>query len=367
MVSVGQGAQKQIEQSIEGLGTNMLTVMPGSIQQGFAQGGFGSSQTLTYDDSIAVGDEIPGLAGVAPEMGSAGQVKYGRNNWRTSITGTTPDYLVVRNWQLAEGRFFTEEDNRARRNVCVIGSATAGNLFGEESPTGKRLKIMDLSFTVLGVLETRGGGGFGNQDDIILIPIETSYKRYTGQKVLRSMSVSVADKVDMNTARDQITELLRTRHKIASGAEDDFMIMSQEDIIQTMQGVTGTLTLLLASIAGISLLVGGIGIMNIMLVSVTERTREIGIRKAIGARRRDILAQFLTEAVILSGTGGLLGWTFGSLGAEVIRRIGGLPVSVSLSTVLLALGFSVAVGMFFGIYPAAKAARMDPIQALHYE
>ena len=368
MVSVGQGAQRQIEQSIEGLGTNMLTVIPGSTREGGAQGGLGSAQSLTYDDALAIREEIPGLGGVAPEMSTGAQVSYGRNNWRTQVTGTTPDYLVVRNWALTEGTFFSDEDNRARRNVAVIGSNIATNLFGEDTPVGKRIKILQLSFTVLGVLESRGGGGFGSQDDTILVPIETLYKRYTGQKTIRSLGISVSDRDGMEAARAEVSYLLRARHELPEdGSEDDFMIMSQDDILQTMQGVTGTMTLLLASIAGISLLVGGIGIMNIMLVSVTERTREIGIRKAIGARRRDVLAQFLTEAVILSGLGGLLGWALGSLGAELIRRFGGLPVEVSLSTVGLALGFSVAVGMFFGIYPATKAARMDPIVALHYE
>ena len=366
MVSIGQGAQSNIESSIQSLGSNLLTVIPGSSSSGRAMMGFGSAQTLTYDDAIAIRD-MDLVAGIAPEVSNRLQIKYGRDNWQTNVVGTTADYPLVRNWDVAEGRFFSEEENRLRKNVAVIGTDIKEALFAEEDPIGKRIKIGGISFTVIGILEERGGGGFMSQDDTILVPIQTAYKRYSRTETVRSIGVSVINKGDMTEAQYQITELIRNRHKILNPEDDDFMIYSQEDVMQTMQGVTSTFTMLLASIAGISLLVGGIGIMNIMLVSVTERTREIGIRKAIGARRRDILAQFLTEAVILSGSGGLLGWGFGALAAHFISTFGDISVQVSFVTVGLALGFSIAVGIFFGIYPAHKASRMDPIQALRYE
>jgi macrolide transport system ATP-binding/permease protein len=368
MVSVGQGAQAQIAQRIEGLGSNLLTVVPGNMRTGgMGQGGQGSAVSLTYEDGEAMRNQVLGIAGVAAEMSTRAQVKYGRNNWNTTVTGTSADYPLVRNWNVAEGRFFTAEENDTRRAVCVLGSDVVTNLFGGEDPLGKNIKIQNSSFQVVGVLETRGGGGFFSQDDVVLVPVLTAMRRFTGRNQVRSIAVSVTNKADMALVQDDITQLMRERHRLAEGVDNDFQIMSQEDVLQTVQGVSQTMTLLLASIAGISLLVGGIGIMNIMLVSVTERTREIGIRKAVGARRRDILAQFLTEAIILSGTGGLLGWLFGTLGARLISIFGNMPTQVSLGTVGLALGFSVAVGLFFGIYPARKASKLDPIQALRYE
>jgi putative ABC transport system permease protein len=369
MVSVGQGATAQVESRIQGLGSNLLTIMPGSVNDRSGQHqGFGSVTTLTTDDADAIKTQVPGVVGVEPEMNTRVQARYLRNTWTTTALGTTADYPQVRNWNVSSGTFFTEEDNRNKRAVAVLGTDVVTNLFGEGAdPVGMVVKLGPVSFRVIGVLEQKGtGGGFFSQDDTILIPILTAQARFTGQKVIRNVGVSVESKGQMETVKADIADLLRQRHKLAADAADDFQITSQEDILKTIAGVSQTMTVLLAAIAGISLLVGGIGIMNIMLVSVTERTREIGIRKALGARRRDVLAQFLTEAVILSGMGGLLGWALGSLGAKVIGRFG-LPSQVSFETVLLALGFSVAIGIFFGIYPARKAARMDPIQALHFE
>ena len=367
MMSVGQGAQKDIQARVEGLGSNLLTVMPGSSRAGLSQGGAGSAPTLTLDDSNAIASEIDGIAGVAPEVGSRAQVQHGRNNWNTSLTGTTPDYPDVRNWQVASGAFFTDLDVRGHRSVCVIGRNIADNLFGPVDPVGQTLRVRGASYRVLGVMATRGGGGFGNQDDIVLMPISTVMNRFTGQKLVRVVSVSVADKARMPAVKDAISALLRSRHRIIPDQPDDFTVITQEDILKTVSGISQTLTLLLASIAGISLIVGGIGIMNIMLVSVTERTREIGLRKAIGARRKDILLQFLTEAVILSGLGGVFGWLTGFVASRLVSTFGKMTTVVTPTTILLAMGFSVAVGIFFGIVPARKAAALDPIQALRYE
>jgi macrolide transport system ATP-binding/permease protein len=370
MVSVGQGSTASIQNRIQGLGSNLLTVMAGSVNsRGGVRQGFGSATTLTYEDADAIREKIDGVVGVAPEMESRVQARYLGNTWTTSVVGTTADYPSVRNWNTSSGAFFTEEDNRAKHTVAVLGVDVVTNLFGEGAdPIGKVVKLGPVSFKVVGVLEQKGtGGSFFSQDNTILVPILTAQARFTGRKIIRSMGVSVGEKGEMNAVKADISALLRQRHEIAAdGSADDFTITSQEDILKTVQSVSQTMTLLLASIAGISLLVGGIGIMNIMLVSVTERTREIGIRKALGARRRDILAQFLTEAVILSGIGGLLGWGLGWIAAQVISRLGTTTV-IAPATVVLALGFSVAVGVFFGIYPANKASRMDPIQALHFE
>ncbi len=367
MVSVGQGASQSVSQRIEGLGSNLLTIIPGSMRaEGGVRQGFGSVTTLTYADAEAIRDQVPNVTGVAPEANSRVQLRYLRNTWSTSAVGTFADYPLVHNWPVASGTFFSDEDNKMKRNVAVIGQDIATNLFGESDPIGQVMKVGPVSFKVIGVLQKRGGGGFFSQDDTVLIPLQTAVSRFTGQRNIRNIAVSVSQKDLMNPTRDEITAFLRGRHKLADNADNDFTIMSQEDILATAQSVTGVLTILLASIAGISLVVGGIGIMNIMLVSVTERTREIGIRKALGARRRDILSQFLTEAIILSAIGGLLGWALGALLATIVSRLG-LATSISAGTVLLALGFSVAVGVFFGIYPAQKASRMDPIQALHFE
>ena len=366
MVSIGQGTQVQVQENIESLGSNMITVMPGSQRTGMTRGAFGTTLTLKYTDADSLA-KIPNVVTVAPELSMQKQIKYANDNWNTKVVGTTASYTGVKNWKLAEGAFFTEDDNTVRRNVAVVGSTVVTKLFGGASPVGKSVMIAGMSFRVTGVLETKGGSGFGNQDDLVLIPIRTATTRLTSKKNVSSISMSVSSKDDMPAVKEAITPILRSLHRLADGTDDDFTIMSQDDILKTVQGVTSTLTLLLASIAGISLVVGGIGIMNIMMVSVTERTREIGIRKAIGARRRDILWQFLTEAVILSGLGGILGWLLGAGAARVVSTVGNMRVSISPGTVSIAIGFSLLIGVFFGIYPARKAASMDPIKALRYE
>jgi macrolide transport system ATP-binding/permease protein len=368
MVSVGQGATAGVTQRIQGLGSNFLTITPGSANTGGFREGFGSVQTLTSDDAASIKANVASIIGVEPENNTRQQLKYGKNNWQTSLTGTSADYPLVRNWNVSSGAFFTDEDNRAKRNVVVLGQDVVDNLFVDEDPIGKTVKIGSANFRVIGVLEKKGaGGGFFSQDDTALIPIDTMYTRFRHQRAVRSIGVTAVDKDHLDQVKADITALLEQRHKIQDGAADDFAIVTQQDVLQTVQGVSQIMTLLLGAIGGISLLVGGIGIMNIMLVSVTERTREIGIRKALGARRRDIMAQFLIEAIILSGLGGLLGWALGALAAQLLSKLGNVSVSVTVGTVGLALGFSVAVGLFFGIYPARKASRMDPIQALHFE
>ena len=368
MVSVGQGATAGVTQRIQGLGSNFLTITPGSSNVGGFRAGFGSVSTLTFDDATAIKASIPNIIGVEPENNARQQLKYQKNNWQTSLTGTSADYSTVRNWNVASGAFFTDEDNRAKRNVVVLGQDVVTNLFGDDDPVGKSIKVGSNNFKVIGVLEKKGaGGGFFSQDDTALIPINTMYARFRHQKDVRSIGVTATDKDQLDQVKSDITALLEQRHKIQDGAADDFSIVTQQDVLQTVQGVSQIMTLLLGAIGGISLLVGGIGIMNIMLVSVTERTREIGIRKALGARRRDIMAQFLVEAIILSGLGGLLGWGLGALASQLISKFGNMPAILTVGTVGLALGFSIAVGLFFGIYPARKASRMDPIQALHFE
>jgi macrolide transport system ATP-binding/permease protein len=368
MVSVGQGATLSVQARIQSLGANFLTITPGSANVGGARQGFGSASSLTIDDADAIRRGFPELSGVEPEATARAQLKYRSNNWSTQVLGTSPDYPDVRNWAADEGSFFSLEDYRAKRSVVVLGRDTASNLFGDEDPIGKMVKIGDSSFRVLGLLQRKGaGGGFFSQDDTAIVPWTTLNARFRHQKDLRSIGLTVADKGAIESTKAALGDFLRLRHRLPDQASDDFAVVSQQDVLQTIQGVSSTMTLLLGSIAGISLLVGGIGIMNIMLVSVTERTREIGIRKALGARRRDILAQFLVEATILSGLGGLLGWGMGAVAARLISVLGNMPVSIGLGTVGLALGFSLAIGLFFGIYPARKAARMDPIQALRYE
>lgn len=368
MVSVGQGATAGVTSRIQGLGSNFLTITPGSANVGGVRQGFGSVSTLTMDDAAAIKEQVQNIVGVEPENNSRQQLKYGKNNWQTSLTGTSADYPSVRSWDVSSGSFFTDDDNRAKRNVVVLGVDVVTNLFGDADPVGKTVKIAGSNFKVVGVLKQKGaGGGFFSQDDTALIPINTMYARFRHQKDVRSIGVTAVDKDHLDSVKADIIALLEQRHKIQDGAADDFSVVTQADVLQTVQGVSQIMTLLLGAIGGISLLVGGIGIMNIMLVSVTERTREIGIRKALGARRRDILAQFLVEAIILSGLGGVLGWALGALAAQVISTIGKMTVVISLGTVGVALGFSLGVGLFFGIYPARKASRMDPIQALHFE
>lgn len=383
MLAVGRGAQAAITAQIQSLGTNLLFVRPGFVQQGGVRSSAGSAQTLTYDDALAIAD-LPGVVGVAPEAWAFGQVLYAGQNVSTRITGVTPAYPDIRNFRVAEGEFISRAHLEARSTVAVLGAGVAQLLFGDTDPVGQTVKISvfgrpGVNFRVIGVMEPKGGSALGNQDDQVFIPITTLQQRLTTQRTAQGahtvalINVQVAREDLMDTVVAQIGDLLRARHRVA---QDDFIIQSQRDMLQIAGQITGIMTALLGSIAGISLVVGGIGIMNIMLVSVTERTREIGIRKAVGARRRDILLQFLIEAMTVSGVGGLVGIALGAglaFGISQIDISGGtgtpqrLQTLITSDAVLLAVGVSLAVGLFFGIYPAMRAARLHPIEALRYE
>ena len=381
LMSVGRGAQATITGSIESMGTNLLFIRPNFTQQGGVRTGLGNAPTLTYEDAQAIADQsrVPSVAQVAPELGSFAQYIVGGQNYNARLTGTTPEYEDVRNFHVASGEFFTRQNLDARSNVIALGATVADNLFGDADPVGQTVKVsiggrVGVNFRVVGVMERKGGTSLGNQDDQAFIPLTTMQARLSNQRTARGtrnvsiINVQVADESLMPTAVQEIGDLLRERHRTV---QDDFVVQSQDDFLQVANQITGVMTLLLGAIAGISLVVGGIGIMNIMLVSVTERTREIGIRKAVGAKRRDILGQFLTEAVVVSVLGGGIGV---ALGIGLSRLISSINVNgqtlqtlVAPDAIGLAFGVSAAIGLFFGIYPAARASRLHPIEALRYE
>ncbi len=378
LLSIGQGAGAAITEQIQGIGSNLIFVFPGQASAAGIRSAIGSASSLTLADANALGNHgcCPDIAGVAPVYQRSAQITGGGNNTNTPVNGTTPSYLVVRNWQVGRGRFFDQRDIDSTSRVAVIGTATAKTLFGKSDAVGQTIKINRIPFKVIGVMAEKGGAsGFGgSQDDVIFVPITTAQQRLFGSAAQTAQGaprvtiiyVSAASEKQMDTAMSQITQVLRQRHKIVY-QQDDFTVLSQKEILGVLSQITDILTLFLAAIAAISLLVGGIGIMNIMLVSVTERTREIGIRKAIGAKRKDILLQFLIEAVTLSVAGGVVGILFGSGIGELVNMTGMIKTVVAPSSVLLAVGFSVAVGLFFGLYPAARAAGLHPIDALRYE
>ena len=369
MVSVGQGAQQQAQQQIQAMGSNMLFVQSGTVNRGGMRMGWGATKTLVYDDLLAIMRECPSVVAAAPGSQAAAQVVFGNDNWATNINGTEPQYFDIRSWPLAEGTSFTQDDVTTAANVAVIGETVRKNLFGATDPIGQTVRINNLSFKVVGLLTPKGtSAAMGqDQDDIILVPITTLQKKITGQDWLRWIMVSAASKDASYTAQQQITALLRDRHRIRTGQDDDFFVRNLADMADLADQNARLFTILLASIASISLLVGGIGIMNIMLVSVTERTREIGIRMAIGATEGDVQQQFLIEAVVLSVVGGGIGILSGMGASYLITQTLGWPVLVSPTAIFAAVLFSMAVGIFFGFYPARKAARLDPIEALRYE
>ena len=369
MVSVGQGAQQQAQEQIAAMGSNMLFVSAGTITRGGMHMGWGATKTLIYDDMLAILRECTAAKAAAPGSQSSAQVVFGNDNWATNLNGTEPQYFDIRSWPIAEGASFTQGDVEMAANVAVIGETVRKNLFGATDPIGETIRINNLPFKVVGLLAPKGtSAAMGqDQDDIILVPITTLQKKITGQNWLRWIMVSAVSRQASYTAQQQITALLRDRHRIRSGQDDDFFVRNLADIADLADQQAQLFTLLLASIASISLIVGGIGIMNIMLVSVTERTREIGIRMAIGATEGDVQQQFLVEAVVLSLVGGAVGIVSGLGASYVITHTLGWPVLVSPTAIVAAVIFSMAVGIFFGFYPARKAARLDPIEALRYE
>ena len=378
LMSIGRGLQAGITSQISSLGTNLLFISPGATTSGGVRTQAGSAPTLTAEDAQAIVDsgEVPQVAAVAPEVSTRGQVVANRQNTNTQITGVTPDYLGVRNWTLAEGDFIGDEQVSSRALVAVLGATTAQNLFGDGDPLGQTVRVNNVNLKVVGVLQAKGSGGFGNSDDVIFVPLTTAQTRLSrtqtasGGKTVSRINVQLVDQSDgtSSAAVSEITALLQERHR---KTEPDFTVRSQDDLLATASSISGFITIFLGSVAGISLVVGGIGIMNIMLVSVTERTREIGIRKAIGARRRDILAQFMIEAVVVSVAGGALGILIGAGGSRLLDGIslGGQAIQTVVATSSIAMAFTVsaAIGLFFGVYPAIKASQLNPIQALRYE
>jgi len=369
MVGIGQGAQKQAQDQIAAMGSNILFVSSGTVNRGGMRMGWGATKTLVYEDMTAILKECPAVAMAAPGSQTTAQVVFGNDNWSTNINGTEPQYLDVRNWPLQSGVDFEQTDVDTAANVAIIGDTVRKNLFGATDPVGQTIRIKSLPFKVIGVLSPKGqSAAMGqDQDDTIIIPITTLMKKMTGDTWLRWIMVSATSRTSSYAAQQQIESLLRDRHRIRPGQDDDFVVRNLADIADLADQQNQVFTMLLASIASVSLLVGGIGIMNIMLVSVTERTREIGIRMAIGATESDVQRQFLIEAVILSLIGGAIGIAFGLLSSVAISTIFHWAVLVSPLSIVVAAIFSGAVGIFFGYYPARKAARLDPIDALRYE
>jgi putative ABC transport system permease protein len=373
MIAVGAGAQARVEEQIRSLGSNLLLILSGTTTAGGVRMGFGSNQTISEDDAAAIPRELP-QAMAAPALRGTAQVVWGNQNWSTVIFGVTPEYIDVRQWELAAGRLFDTTDMVGATKVCLIGQTVARQLFGGIDPIGQAIRIRRVPFTVIGVLESKGQSMMGtDQDDLILMPISTARKRVLGasnlakQRSVGTIWVKVAEGYDMKAAEEQVRALLRQRHRLQPGQDDDFSLRNLEEVAATQEASSRVLALLLAAVASVSLVVGGIGIMNIMLVSVTERTREIGLRMAVGARTRDILGQFLVEAVTLSLIGGLVGVALGMGAAFGVAQLAGWRIVVAPQAVLLAVAFAFVIGVFFGFYPARKAARLNPVEALRFE
>jgi putative ABC transport system permease protein len=368
MVAIGQGAQATVEAQISSLGSNVLMVFSSSSRSGGVSGGAGTGTGITEEDGLAIKTQCPSVAYISPMLGTGGQVINGNINWSTRIYGGSPDYFAIRDWQLDRGDFFGDQDVRAATKVCMLGRTVADQLFPSEDPVGQSIRIRNIPFRVVGTLLPKGQNMMGqDQDDQVIVPYTTVQKRLIGHTRSWGYLVSARSKDQIDPAIQQVSDLLRVRHKLGPMDEDDFTIRSQTEIAETQNQTSSTMTTLLASIAAVSLVVGGIGIMNIMLVSVTERTREIGIRMSIGARRMDILAQFLLEAIVMSLLGGFLGILLGVGGSKLITMLANWPIFISTTSIVLSVFFSMLVGVFFGYYPARKAASLNPIDALRYE
>ncbi len=365
MLALGAGAKSQVMDRITSMGTNLLIVRPGGSRRFGVRSA--SGENLTLADAEAILRDVEGIEAVSPVVSGRAQVKYYNENSSTTITGAPVTYLDIQGFEIEKGRAFTsvEEDYSAR--VAVLGGSLAEQLFGDENPVDERFRIKNVNFRVVGVLKSKGDQGWFNPDDMVVIPCATAMKQILGQDHLSEIDVKAGQDVDLSKMEGRISEILRKRHRIREGAEDDFHVRNQAEMIEVASSVTRTFTILLGGIAGISLVVGGIGIMNIMLVTVTERTKEIGVRKAIGARDRDILRQFLLESILISALGGLLGIAIGFAAAQIIQRLSEFRTVVEAQSIVLALTVSASVGIFFGYYPARRAAKLDPIEALRYE
>ena len=373
MIAVGSGAQARVKEQIAGLGSNLMILWPGSVTTAGVRGGTGTAQTLVEDDAWAVMREIPEIQVAAPTHRGSGQIVWGNTNWLAAIVGATPEYFEARDWSLVTGRMFEMAELSGAGKVAIIGQTVARELFGESDPVDQIIRVRGVPFTVIGLLEKKGQSMMGqDQDDIVIMPLSTARNKIFGALQGRigrvsSIFIKANDGMDMAVAEEKVRDLLRQRHRLGPNTPDDFSLRNLTEILQAQEAASKVMSILLAAVASVSLLVGGIGIMNIMLVSVTERTREIGLRLAVGARGKDILSQFLVEAITLSTIGGVLGILLGGLGTWLVAELAEWRVELSILSIVLAVGFSAVIGIFFGYYPARKASAMQPIQALRYE
>jgi putative ABC transport system permease protein len=368
LVSVGMGVRSNVTNSIASLGSNMLIISPGSSNRGGVRGAAGSMQTLKYDDAKAIKDKIKNIHYVSPSVSSSYHVVYGNNNWKTSVQGVTPEFMSIRALTIGYGSFVSTDDMNKRNRVAVIGTTVASNLFAKENPVGKNIRINNQPYKVIGLLESKGQSSVGqDQDDVIYVPLTTAQERMLGITYVKSINIQVTNQEKMDQVQAEVETLLRSRHHILAGKDDDFNVRNLTSLMETVNQSTAMLTLLLGAIAGISLIVGGIGIMNIMMVSVTERTREIGIRKALGATFMNIMTQFLIESMVIGIIGGIIGIGMGCIASKVIAQLGDFTTVITITPIVVSFMFAVGIGLFFGIYPARKAAKLDPIEALRYE
>jgi putative ABC transport system permease protein len=365
MVGVGAGAQADVEEQISSLGANMIIIFPGTSSMGGVSHGAGSENRMTLEDAEDLRDGSSLLAAVSPLVNARAQVIGGEGNWSTSVTGVWPEYLTIRNWAVESGGFFAERDEQAKSKVAVIGQTVADELFGDADPIGERIRVRNTPFTVIGVLEEKGGSAMGqDQDDVVLVPASTALNRLVGGRHISMIMASAYSLELSDAAQAEVEVIMREAHKIGEGEDNDFQVHTQAEMMDAMTSIVGVMTLLLGAVAAVSLIVGGIGIMNIMLVSVTERTREIGIRLAVGAHGRDVMAQFLAESLVMSLLGGAIGTALAYGVSHLLNNVVGMTTVISPVTVLVSFAFAAAIGVFFGLYPARKAAMLNPIDAL---